>query len=153
MSEAKTSETMSPGLLRVMERARRDPHERQLALAYLIDVEALGRSFHRLRKGAAVGVDGVTKEAYGENLEENLQDLHARLREMRYRHQPLRRIHVPKGKGKTRPIGISALEDKIVQGVLREILEAIYEQDRRHRHESVAEQLVGAPAGICPGRV
>lgn len=131
MSKAKTLESMSPGLLRVMERARRDPYERQLALAHLIDVEALRRAYDRLRKRAAVGVDGVTKEAYGENLEGNLTDLHRRLREMKYRHQPLRRIRVPKGKGKTRPIGISSTEDKIVQGALREILEAIYEQDFR----------------------
>ena len=132
MDEARTSERdMSPGLRRVMERARRDPHERQFALAHLIDVEALRRSYHRLRKSAAVGVDGVTKEAYGEKLEENLQDLHRRLKEMRYRHQPLRRIHVPKGRGRTRPIGISATEDKVVQGALRELLEAIYEQDFR----------------------
>ena len=131
MSEAKTLERMSPGLLRVMERARRDPCERQLALAHLIDVEALRRAYNRLRKRAAVGVDGVTKEAYGKNLEGNLTDLHRRLREMSYRHQPLRRIRVPKGKGQTRPIGISSTEDKIVQGALREILEAIYEQDFR----------------------
>ncbi len=131
MSKAKTLESMSPGLLRVMERARRDPYERQLALAHLIDVEALRRAYDRLRKRAAVGVDGVTKEAYGEHLEGNLTDLHRRLREMKYRHQPLRRIRVPKGKGKTRPIGISSTEDKIVQGALREILEAIYEQDFR----------------------
>jgi group II intron reverse transcriptase/maturase len=131
MSKAKTLETMSPGLLRVMERARRDPQERQLALAHLIDVEALRRAYHRLRKDAAVGVDGVTKEAYGKNLEGNLADLHKRLRGMSYRHQPLRRIRAPKGKGKTRPIGISALEDKVVQGALRELLEAIYEQDFR----------------------
>lgn len=131
MGEAKTSGNMSTGLLRVMERARRNPHERQFALAYLIDVEALRRSFGRIRRDAAVGVDGVTKEAYGENLEENLQELHARLKAMKYRHQSLRRKHIPKGKGKTRPIGISATEDKIVQGALREILEAIYEQDFR----------------------
>ena len=56
MTEAKTSGDMSPGLLRVMERARRDPHERQYSLAYLIDVDALRRSFRRIRKGAAVGV-------------------------------------------------------------------------------------------------
>lgn len=131
MEEAKTSGNVSTGLLRVMERARRNPHERQFALAYLIGVEALRRSFGRIRKDAAVGVDGVTKEAYGENLEENLAGLHARLKAMKYRHQPLRRIQIPKGKGKTRPIGISATEDKIVQGALREILEAIYEQDFR----------------------
>jgi group II intron reverse transcriptase/maturase len=112
-----------------MERARRDPHERQLALAYLIDVEALRRSYHRLRNEAAVGVDGVTKADYGRDLEANLQDLHRRLKTMTYRHQPIRRVHIPKDKNRTRPIGISATEDKIVQDALREILEAIYEQD------------------------
>jgi len=129
MKEAKTSGDMSPGLRRVAERARRNPHERQFALAYLIDVDALRRAFHRLRKGAAVGVDGVSKEEYGENLEEKLQDLHARLKAMKYRHQPILRVHIPKDKDRTRPIGISATEDKIVQGALQEILEAIYEQD------------------------
>jgi group II intron reverse transcriptase/maturase len=112
-----------------MERARRDPHERQLALAYLIDVEALRRSYHRLRNDAAVGVDGVTKADYGRDLEANLRDLHQRLKTMTYRHQPIRRVHIPKDKNRTRPIGISATEDKIVQDALREILEAIYEQD------------------------
>ncbi len=129
MSEAKTSEGMSPGLQRVMERARRDPHERQFALAYLIDVEALRRSYHRLRNQSAVGVDGVTKADYGRDLEGNLQNLHRRLKTMTYRHQPIRRVHIPKDKNRTRPIGISATEDKIVQDALREILEAIYEQD------------------------
>ncbi len=129
MKEAKTSGGMSPGLQRVMERARRNPQERQLALAYLIDVEALRRSYHRLRADAAVGVDGVTKADYGRDLEANLQGLHRRLKAMKYRHQPIRRIHIAKEKSRTRPIGISATEDKIVQGALREILEAIYEQD------------------------
>ncbi len=87
------------------------------------------RPFHRLRKDAAVGVDGVTKEAYGKELDSNLADLHERLRSKRYRHQPLRRVHIPKGKGQRRPIGISALEDKIVQGAVRDVLEAVYEQD------------------------
>ncbi len=76
-----------------------------------------------------MGVDGITKEQYGQQLEENLRGLHERLRSMRYRHQPIRRVHIPKAQGKTRPIGISCLEDKIVQGALREVLEAIYEQD------------------------
>jgi RNA-directed DNA polymerase len=75
MTGAMTSENMSPGLLRVMERARRNPHERQFSLAYLIDVESLKRAYHRIRKKAAVGVDGVTKEQYGQDLEDNLQSL------------------------------------------------------------------------------
>jgi retron-type reverse transcriptase len=82
-----------------------------------------------MRKDAAVGVDGITKEQYGQDLERNLEDLHARLVSKRYRHQPIRRVHIAKGKGKTRPIGISAFEDKLVQDAVREVLEAVYEQD------------------------
>ena len=120
---------MSTSLLRVVERARREPEGRFHSLAHLIDVPALERAFHRLRTDAAVGVDGVSKEQYGQALEANLEDLHGRLRTKRYRHQPLRRVHIPKGGGRTRPIGISAVEDKVVQGALREVLEAVYEQD------------------------
>jgi group II intron reverse transcriptase/maturase len=99
------------------------------SLAHLIDVPALERAYHRSRKDAAAGVDGVTKEQYGQDLEQNLRDLHERLKAKRYRHQPIRRVHIPKGRGKTRPIGISAFEDKLVQDAVREVLEAIYEQD------------------------
>lgn len=75
-------------------------------------------------------MDGVTKEQYGQNLEENLRDLHERLRTMRYRHQLILRKHIPKEQGKKkRPIGISAFEDKLVQDALREVLEVVYEQD------------------------
>jgi len=129
MASASTLGTMSPQLLRVVERAQREPEGRFHSLAHLIDVRSLERAYHRSRKDAAVGVDGVTKEQYGKNLEQNLQDLHARLKEMRYRHQPIRRVHIPKDGGKTRPIGISAFEDKLVQDAIREVLEAIYEQD------------------------
>ncbi len=127
MSGAKTPVDMSTGRVRVMERARRHPEERILSLAHHINEEALRRAYDRLRKEAAVGVDGVTKEAYGARLEENLRELHGRLRHMKYRHQPIRRVHIPKANGKTRPIGISTTEDKIVQGALAELLEELYE--------------------------
>ena len=129
MADALTLETMSPGLLKVVERAKREPEGRFHSLAHLIDVPALERAYRRQRADAAVGVDGITKEQYGQDLEGNLQDLHARLKAQRYRHQPIRRVHIPKDKGKTRPIGISAFEDKMVQDAVREVLEAIYEQD------------------------
>ncbi|MDI3284809.1 group II intron reverse transcriptase/maturase [Polyangium sp. 15x6] len=129
MPDALMSENMSPGLLKVAERAKREPEGRFHALAHLIDGPALARAYRRMRKDAAVGVDGVTKEQYGLDLERNLQGLHERLRSKRYRHQPVRRVHIPKDKGKTRPIGISAFEDKLVQDAVREVLEAIYEQD------------------------
>ena len=129
MASALTLEDRSPGLRKVGERAQREPEGRFHSLAHLIDVPALERAYHRQRADAAVGVDGVTKAQYGQNLEANLQDLHARLQAKRYRHQPIRRVHIPKGPGKTRPIGISAFEDKLVQDAVREVLEAIYEQD------------------------
>lgn len=131
MTDALTSETMSPGLWKVVERARQEPEGKFHALAHLIDVPALERAYHRLRGNAAVGVDGITKEEYGRELSVRLQDLHERLRTKRWRHQPIRRVHIPKEKGKTRPIGISTIEDKIVQDALRGVLEAVYEQDFR----------------------
>ncbi|MFZ5786605.1 MAG: group II intron reverse transcriptase/maturase [Acidobacteriota bacterium] len=129
MTDARTSGSMSTGLLKVAERARRDPQARILALARLLDEEVLKLAFGRIRKGAAVGVDGVTKEQYAEHLEDNLRALHDRMKAGQYRHQPIRRVHIPKAPGQTRPIGISALEDKVVQNALHTVLEAIYEQD------------------------
>src|SRR5215468_9119690 len=129
MTNALTLDDRSPGLVQGVERAQRAPEGRFHALAHLIDVPALARAYRRQRAAAAVGVDGITKEQYGQGLEANLQDLHARLKAKRYRHQPIRRVHIPKGQGKTRPIGISAFEDKVVQDAVREVLEAIYEQD------------------------
>jgi RNA-directed DNA polymerase len=141
MPNASTLVDMSPGLLKGVERAQREPEGRFHALAHLIDMPALERAYRRQRADAAVGIDGVTKEQYGQALEVNLQDLHARLKAKRYRHQPIRRVHIPKAQGKTRPIGISAFEDKVVQDVVREVLEAIYEQD-----------FWGCSYGFRPGR-
>ncbi len=122
---------MSPGLSKVVERAKREPEARFDSLAHHLDEAALKRAFARIRKDAAAGVDGMTKEEYARQLDENIRDLHQRMRTQKYRHQPIRRVHIPKGPGsrETRPIGISTIEDKIVQGALREVLEAIYEQD------------------------
>jgi RNA-directed DNA polymerase len=141
MPNALTLADMSPGLLKVVERAQREPEGRFHALAHLIDMPALERAYRRQRADAAVGIDGVTKEQYGQALEVNLQDLHARLKAKRYRHQPIRRVHIPKAQGKTRPIGMSAFEDKVVQDAVREVLEAIYEQD-----------FLGCSYGFRPGR-
>ena len=120
---------MSPELLKVVERAKKDPNAQMYSLARLIDPDALKRAYARIRKNAAVGEDGVTKEQYGQRLEENIQELHRKLKAGQWRHQPIRRVHIPKAKGRTRPIGISCIEDKMVQGALTEVLEAIYEQD------------------------
>ena len=129
MSATPRAPSMSPQLQSVASMARNDPSLRFQTLAHRIDPDALRRAYDRLDGQAAVGVDGITKAEYGQCLEENLRTLHARLRAGTYRHQPIRRVHIPKAPGETRPLGISSLEDKIVQGALREVLEAIYEQD------------------------
>jgi len=129
MANASTLDDRSPGRVKGVERAQREPEGRFHALAHLIDVPALARAYRRQRANAAGGVDGVTKEPYGQELEAHLQGLHARLKAQQYRHQPIRRVHIPKGEGKTRPIGMSAFEDKLVQDAVREVLEAIYEPD------------------------
>ncbi len=89
---------MSPRLLKVAERAKRDPKGPILALASLIDEPALKRAFDRIRSDAAKGVDGVSKEQYGQNLNVKLRDLYERLKSKRYRHQAIRRVHIPKEK-------------------------------------------------------
>jgi group II intron reverse transcriptase/maturase len=127
MVAASTAKEMSPELLKVTERAKRDPSMRFFSLAHLLDEQALRRAYDRVRKDAAVGVDGITKGQYGQELDRNLRELHEQMRAMRYRHQPIRRVHIPKDKGGTRPIGISCIADKVVQGALCEVLEAIYE--------------------------
>jgi retron-type reverse transcriptase len=120
MTQALTWIGMSPELLKVAERAQREPDGQFHSLAHLLDEPALYRAYSRQREDAAVGVDGITKEDYGQNLADNLRGLHERLKAKRYRHQPILRVHIPKDNGKTRPLGISAFEDKLVQDVLRE---------------------------------
>jgi retron-type reverse transcriptase len=114
MTGAQIPEDVSPKLVKVAERAKSDPKAQFFSLAHLIDEAALERAYHRIRKDAAVGVDGVTKEEYGQKLEENIRNLHERMKTGRYRHQPIKREHIPKEGGRTRPIGISTVEDKVV---------------------------------------
>jgi group II intron reverse transcriptase/maturase len=147
MTDASTLATMSPELQKVAMRARCEPDAQFHSLAHLIDGPALRRAFGGLRPDAAVGVDGVTTEAYGQDLEAHLADLHARLREKRYRHQPILRKYIRKENGKMRPLGVSTTEDKIVQAALYEVLSAVYEQDflpcsygfrpRRSAHDAI----------------
>ena len=124
MPDAQTLDAMSPGLLKVGERAQREPEGRFHARAHLIDVPALNRAYPRQRADAAGG-DGGTKAQYGQNVEAHLQALHERLKTKRYRHQPIRRVHLPTAQGKPRPLGLSAFEDKLVQDAVREVLEAV----------------------------
>ena len=119
-------------LERVRQAAIRDRKQRFTALFHHIyDVERLRAACLAIKKDAAAGVDGETWEHYVENLETNLQDLSHRLRRGAYRARPVRRVYIPKvGKpGELRPLGVPALEDKIVQRATVEVLNAIYEQD------------------------
>ncbi len=119
-------------LERVRQAASRDRKQRFTALFHHIyDVERPRTAYLAIKKDAAAGVDGETWEHYGEALEANLQDLSHRLRRGAYRARPVRRVYIPKvGKpGELRPLGVPALEDKIVQRATVEVLNAIYEQD------------------------
>jgi len=99
-------------------------------LAHHIDVAWLEEAYRRTRKDGAVGVDGVTAQVYEERLQENLRELLERFKRGHYRAAPVRRVHIPKdGTGKTRPIGIPTLEDKILQRAVLMVLEPIYEQE------------------------
>ena len=99
MANALTLENVSPELLKVVDRAQREPEGRFHSLAHLIDVPALERAYRRMRKDAAVGVDGVTKEQYGQELEAKLQDLPARMKAKRYRHPPMPACPHPEARG------------------------------------------------------
>jgi group II intron reverse transcriptase/maturase len=96
---------------------------------HVYDPERLSKAFYELRKDAAAGVDGQTAQQYAEKLEDNLRDLSDRLKRGAYRAQPVRRVYIPKPDGGQRPLGVPALEDKIVQRATAEVLNAIYEVD------------------------
>src|SRR5712691_7993505 len=119
------------GLDRVREVARRDKEARFTALLHHVTLERLRWAYRAIRPQAAPGVDGVTWAAYGQDLEANLHDLHRRLHAGSYRAKPSRRAYIPKADGRLRPLGIAALEDKIVQRAVVEVLNAIYEADFR----------------------
>src|SRR6266481_2204751 len=94
-----------------------------------VDVATLERAFRRQRRTASPGVDRVTVDEYEQALESNLQHLHARVHSGQYWPKPERRTYIPKSDGGRRPLGIPALEDKIVQGAVAEVLNAVYEAD------------------------
>jgi len=125
------SELESPllKLALLSERARKDPKCQFISLAHWLDEEFLARCYYRLEKDRASGIDGVTWKEYGEQLDENLRDLVARLKAKRYRPQPAKRVYIPKDEHSQRPLGLPALEDKIVQAGIAAILGAIYEAD------------------------
>lgn len=132
---------VSIGLQGVREVARRDSRLRFTALLHHVTVECLREAYYALKRDAAPGVDGVTWRQYGEDLDERLQDLHARVHRGSYRAQPSRRVYIPKPDGRERPLGVAALEDKVVQQAVAVVLGAVYEED-----------FLGFSYGFRPGR-
>jgi RNA-directed DNA polymerase len=132
---------VSSELGRVRRVAQQDRDARFTALLHHVTVDRLRTAYWALSPKAAAGVDGVTWESYGQQLEENLHDLHGRLHRGAFRAKPSRRVHIPKADGRLRPLGIAALEDKIVQRAVVEVLNAIYEVD-----------FLGFSYGFRPGR-
>jgi RNA-directed DNA polymerase len=130
------------GLERVRQAAKQDKQLRFTALLHHIyNVDTMRMAYFTLKKEAAPGVDGETWRHYGEELDGNLQDLSARLKRGAYRAKPVRRVYIPKADGRQRPLGVTALEDKIVQRATVEVLNAIYETD-----------FLGFSYGFRPGR-
>lgn len=112
-------ESVETKLQRIAEKARKEPSCKFTSLFHLMNVELLRGCFENLRKDAVSGIDRVTKEGYGKDLEANLTTLVERLHRMSYIPQPVRRVYIPKpGSTKQRPLGIPALEDKLVQMLL-----------------------------------
>ena len=138
---AQNGRGVSQGLIGVRQVAKEDKQVKFTTLLHHVTIGLLRQSFLRLQKQAAPGVDGVTWNQYEEGLEDRLADLHGRIHRGAYRAQPSRRIYIPKADGRQRPIGIAALEDKVVQQAVVTILNEIYEVDFR-----------GFSYGFRPGR-
>jgi group II intron reverse transcriptase/maturase len=132
---------VSQGLHGVRERARKNKQERFTALLHHVTTDLLRESFYALKRKAAPGVDGVTWQEYAAGLEDRLKDLHGRVHRGAYQAQPSKRSWIPKANGKQGPLGIAALEDKIVQQAVVTVLNEIYEEDFR-----------GFSYGFRPGR-
>ena len=132
---------VSAGLARIRQAATERKGDRFTALLHHIDTGLLERAYRWLQRDAAAGVDGMTWAEYGEGLADRLADLHGRVHRGSYRAQPSRRSYIPKPDGRQRPLGIAALEDKIVQRAMVEVLNAIYEAD-----------FLGFSYGFRPGR-
>ena len=136
-----SGERVSQGLQGVRERARKNKQERFTALLHHVTPALLRESFYGLKRKAAPGVDGMTWKEYETGLEDRLEDLHGRVHRGAYRAMPSKRQWIPKDNGKQRPLGIAALEDKIVQQAVVTVLNVIYEEDFR-----------GFSYGFRPGR-
>jgi len=117
---------LPPNLDRVNAAAKQAAQTRFTALLHHVDEDALLRAFRRQKRQASAGVDGVTVAKYEEGLTDNIRDLCGRVHTGRYRPQPVRRVYIPKADGGKRPLGVPALEDKIVQSAVAEVLSAVY---------------------------
>ena len=136
------TEDLQSALERIRQVACRDKELRFTSLwHHVTNIDRLRQAYFGLKRNAAPGVDGLTWQQYGESLEENLQDLSARLKRGAYRAKPVRRAYIPKADGRQRPLGVTALEDKIVQRSTVQVLNAIYETD-----------FLGFSYGFRPGR-
>jgi len=132
---------VSNGLTRVREAARRDRRAQMTALLHHVDEKLLEQSYHSLNPRAAAGVDGVTWQEYGKGLSEHIIDLHSRVHTGHYRAKPSKRLYLDKPDGRRRPIGIAALEDKIVQHAVGRVLGEVFEPE-----------FAGFSYGFRPGR-
>ena len=150
---AQNRSRVSQGLERVRQAARQRKKEKFTALLHHVTTDLLREAFYALKRKAAPGVDGLTWQDYEAGLDDNLQDLHARVHRGAYRALPVRRRYIPKPGGKQRPLGIAALEDKIVQRAVVDVLNAIYEEDflgfsygfrpKRSQHDALDALAVG----------
>ena len=113
----------------ISERARKEPKCQFISLAHLLNEGFLKECYYRLGRDRASGIDGVSWKEYGEHLDENLNKLVARMKAKRYKPRPVKRVYIPKNEHEKRPLGLPALEDKIVQKGISHVLEAIYEAD------------------------
>jgi RNA-directed DNA polymerase len=132
---------VTQALNRVRQAARQRKQERFTALLHHVNVDTLRLAFYSLKREAAAGVDGETWQDYEAELEPRLADLAGRVHRGAYVPQPSRRVYIPKADGRQRPIAIAALEDKIVQGAVVRVLNALYEED-----------FLGFSYGFRPGR-
>lgn len=112
---------------RIAESSKQDKSRTFMGLIQHINEESLTECFRKIDGNKAKGIDNVSKTEYGYNLTENVKDLVSRMKTMSYRPQPVKRVLIPKENGKTRPLGISTFEDKLVQMMMQKILEAIYD--------------------------
>ena len=141
MRPTQSGKRMSQGLDGVRKAAKESRQERFTALLHHLNIELLRDSFYALKRQASPGVDGVRWEEYESGLEDRLVDLHSRVHRGTYRAQPSRRVFIPKADGRQRPLGVAALEDKVVQQAVVTILNQIYEVDFK-----------GFSYGFRPGR-